>query len=173
MNENEYLLRKGFRIEEWVIQPELNRILDNGETIQVQPKIMDVLVCLAEHRGEVVLKKEIFHTVWEDTNVTEHALSRAISELRKIFKDKPNTPRVIETIPKKGYRLIPSVTFETEEPTDGFVNPSSFVASSENIRVQKGIPVNVFLFMSFLFLLLLMLVLFLSKSTHGFKHGHF
>lgn len=172
MNEHEYPLRKGFRLEEWIIQPQLNRILNNGQTIQVQPKIMDVLVCLAESRGEVVLKKELFQIVWEDTNVTEHALSRAISELRKIFKDKPNTPRVIETIPKKGYRLIPKVTFETPEPITVFANPSAFNTPTENTGLLSRIPLNVFLLMGFIFFLLLLLLV-LSNSTHGFKHGHF
>ncbi|HEX7177359.1 MAG TPA: winged helix-turn-helix domain-containing protein, partial [Pyrinomonadaceae bacterium] len=54
------------------------------------------------------------------THVTEHVLARAISELRKVFDDSAQKPRVIETIPKVGYRLIASVTAATAEENPTF-----------------------------------------------------
>ena len=80
------LLEEGFRIGEWLIQPQLNRILWREKQFQVQPKIMCVLVCLAERPGRVVTKEHLFQTVWAGTHVTEHVLSRSISELRNFSR---------------------------------------------------------------------------------------
>jgi DNA-binding winged helix-turn-helix (wHTH) protein len=78
--------------------------------IQVQPKVIAVLICLAEQPGREVTKEELLGTVWAHTHVTQHVLTRAISELRKIFYDAPEDLYVIEIIPKTGYRLIAHVS---------------------------------------------------------------
>ena len=71
---------------------------------------MDVLVCLAEHQGEVVKKEQFFETTWGDVNVTPHVLARAISEIRRTLSDEPQNPLFIQTVPKIGYRLIAPVS---------------------------------------------------------------
>jgi DNA-binding winged helix-turn-helix (wHTH) protein len=109
-----------FRVGDWLVQPRLNRVSQGATVVHVQPKIMDVLVLLAERPGEVVTREQLFRTVWAGTHVTEHALARSISELRKIFRDSPRHPRVVETIPKIGYRLIAPVV---KEPETVDVNP--------------------------------------------------
>jgi TolB-like protein/Tfp pilus assembly protein PilF len=76
---------------------------------------MGVLVCLAQHAGNPVSKDELLQEVWPDTFVTEDALKRCISELRRVLEDDARQPQVIETIPKRGYRLIAAVTTGTEE----------------------------------------------------------
>jgi TolB-like protein/DNA-binding winged helix-turn-helix (wHTH) protein/Tfp pilus assembly protein PilF len=98
-----------FQVGRWLIQPKLNSISGNGKTVHVEPKVMQVLVCLAEHAGDVVGKERLIHVVWPDTFVTDDVLTRAISELRKAFDDDPHEPRFIQTIPKGGYRLIAPV----------------------------------------------------------------
>lgn len=102
-----------FRVADWLVQPRLNRVSAGHVVTHVQPKIMDVLVLLASRPGEVVTREQLFRTVWAGTHVTEHALARSISELRKIFKDSHRRPRVVETIPKVGYRLIAPVSRES------------------------------------------------------------
>ena len=118
-------LREDFRVEGCLVQTRLNRVVSaGGQVVQVQPKIMDVLVCLAGRAGEVVTREELLGTVWAGTHVTEHVLARAISELRKVFDDSAQQPRVIETIPKVGYRLIAPVTAAGREG-----NPASETAA--------------------------------------------
>ena len=68
--------------------------------------MMGVLVCLAQRSGEVVPKEDIVRAVWQDTFVTDDVLVRCISELRKLFADNAGRPKVIETISKRGYRLL-------------------------------------------------------------------
>lgn len=103
--------RAEFRVGDFLVRPRLNQVVrPSGRVARVQPKIMEVLVVLAGRAGEVVTREEMFETVWEGTHVSEHALARAISALRKLFGDDRARPRFIETIPKTGYRLVAAVT---------------------------------------------------------------
>lgn len=88
---------------------------EDGET-RVEPKVMRVLQCLAKQPGEVVTKDEFMDTVWGDTIVTDDALLRCISELRKAFSDDAQHPDYIETIRSQGYRLIAPVRERTVPP---------------------------------------------------------
>lgn len=97
------------RIGSWQVQPALNRMTDNGQTVQVEPRIMHVLVCLASRPGEVLSRSVLLDSVWDEVVVAEEALTVAISELRRIFGDDPRSPRYIETIRKGGYRLVAPV----------------------------------------------------------------
>jgi TolB-like protein/tetratricopeptide (TPR) repeat protein len=72
--------------------------------------MMEVLVCLASRPGESISKETIIKTVWPDTFVSDDALIRCVFELRRVFGDDARAPGVIQTIPKRGYRLlIPAV----------------------------------------------------------------
>ena len=70
---------------------------------------MDVLACLARHQGRVVLKDELLAEVWPDRIITESGMVRCIAELRQLLGDDSHSPRYIETIAKRGYRLLPPV----------------------------------------------------------------
>jgi Tol biopolymer transport system component/DNA-binding winged helix-turn-helix (wHTH) protein len=98
---------ESFRIANRVVDPSLNRItVADGTTVQVEPKVMSVLVVLAERPSEVVTREELLARVWNGVFVTDDALHRTIRELRRLFDDDAEAPRVIETIRKRGYRLI-------------------------------------------------------------------
>lgn len=98
-----------FRVGPWLVKPSLNVISSNGTTVRLEPKVMEVLVCLAGHAGEALPKETLLQTVWTDTFVSEDVLKRCISELRRVFEDDAREPRIIETIPKRGYRLLAPV----------------------------------------------------------------
>ena len=95
-----------FAIGPWVLDTESNTIYRDGRVIRLEPKVVEVCACLADRAGEVVRKEELIGAVWPDTFVTDDVLSHAISELRKAFEDDARQPRFIETIPKRGYRMI-------------------------------------------------------------------
>jgi TolB-like protein/DNA-binding winged helix-turn-helix (wHTH) protein/tetratricopeptide (TPR) repeat protein len=105
-----------FRVGPWLVRPSLNTISQNGTSNRVEPKMMGVLVCLAEHAGEVVPKEKLLQVVWPDTFVSDDVLKRSVSELRHVFGDDAHESRIIETIPRRGYRLLVAVT-----PTNGQV----------------------------------------------------
>lgn len=96
---------KDFRLGAWVVAPKLNGLSCNGKTVHLEPKVMQVLLCLAE-AGDVVPKEKLMGTVWAGTFVTDDVLTRSISELRKVFEDDAKNPQYIQTIPKGGYRLL-------------------------------------------------------------------
>lgn len=99
-----------FQLGDWLVRPRLNRLERAGHTMQLEPKMMDVLSLLASRVGDVVSKREINDTVWADVFVSESVITRAIAGLRKAFDDDASNPRFIETIAKRGYRLIAPVT---------------------------------------------------------------
>ena len=83
--------------------------------VRLEPKVMQVLVCLADNGGEVVSREELIARVWPDVFVTDDVLHRAIRELRRIFGDSSSHPRYIETIRKRGYRLmVPTAAVSSE-----------------------------------------------------------
>jgi len=98
-----------FRLRDRVIRPDLNRIERGDVSVQVEPRVMDVLVYLAEHAGRVVSRDELLDRIWGETIVVEHVLTRAISELRRVLDDDPEKPLFVETIRKRGYRLVAPV----------------------------------------------------------------
>ena len=96
------------------MEPRLNRLTRGDTSIQIELKMMDVLVCLAERAGELVTRQEIFDTVWAVEFITEKTLTRAIAELRRTLGDDAKQPSYIETIHRKGYRLIAPVKMGPE-----------------------------------------------------------
>ncbi len=102
-------MERSIRVGLWLVEPDLNSISCDGQKAHVEPKAMQVLLRLADSPGETVSKDEIIRSVWPDTFVGDDALSRAIYELRKAFQDNSQQPQVIQTIAKRGYRLIAPV----------------------------------------------------------------
>lgn len=114
-----------FQVGPWLVAPKLNSLSCNGHTVRVEPKAMQVLVRLAEEKGDPVSKEELIRSVWADTFVTDDVLTRSISELRKAFGDDSRNSQFIETIPRGGYRLAsPVVLIEPEKEKSATPNVS-------------------------------------------------
>jgi len=92
-----------------LVQPSLNTITRCGEPVHVCPKAMDVLVALARSAGEVVPQVVLVDTVWARRFLGDSVLKTAISELRTALGDDARTQRVIQTIAKRGYRLVAAI----------------------------------------------------------------
>ncbi len=102
----EKAVTEDFQLDDWLVQPSLNRLSRGGDSVQVEPKLMDVLAFLAANAGEVVSKDDITDAVWTDQFITDSVVTRAIAALRRALQDSAQSPRYIETISKRGYRLI-------------------------------------------------------------------
>jgi Tol biopolymer transport system component/DNA-binding winged helix-turn-helix (wHTH) protein len=108
-----------FKLNQWLVQPALNRISGPDGDVQVEPRVMRVLLVLADKPWEVVSRETLLDEVWGDAVVGEEILTRAISELRRVFGDSARDPKFIETIRHHGYRLIADVgTAEGETEPD-------------------------------------------------------
>ncbi|GJL93554.1 winged helix-turn-helix domain-containing protein [Hyphococcus sp.] len=113
---------QSFIIGDWRADPAACSISRNGETISLEPKVMDLLVLLHSEPGKVFSREEIDVALWPGVTVGDDTLARAVSKLRRALGDSAGEPRYVETIPKRGYRLIaavaPIVSSETTAPTE-------------------------------------------------------
>lgn len=110
-----------FRVGKWLVEPDTGRLASEDEEAKLEPKVMQVLVYLAGQPGNVVSREELENTVWSGTVVGYDAVAGTIIKLRKALGDNSKHPRYIETIPKKGYRLIAEVSHEVSEPAPSMV----------------------------------------------------
>ena len=95
------------RIGDWEAHPSTGVLHHrDGREERIEPRLMDLLLFLAERPGEVIAREEILAAVWTALVVDEDALARAVSRLRRALGDDAKAPAYIETIPKRGYRLI-------------------------------------------------------------------
>lgn len=99
-----------FFVEDWHVDPSLGRISCGDKVIKLEPKAMMVLLCLAREAGDVISREQLESTVWADRVVGYDSLATAIIKIRKAFNDDSKNSQFIETVPKRGYRLIASVT---------------------------------------------------------------
>ncbi len=100
-----------FMVGRWHVEPAASELQDGDLTVRLRPKTMDLLVVLAEKPGEVLGTRDLLDRVWPDVVVGDASLSMLVVELRKALGDDPKNPEFIETIPRKGYRLIAPVSW--------------------------------------------------------------
>jgi DNA-binding winged helix-turn-helix (wHTH) protein len=111
-------------VGDWLVEPMCTRIQKDGCFRPVQPLSMDILVHLAERAGEVVGTTELLDLFWPDRYVGSDAVHRRIANLRSALEDDTAKPRYIETIRKRGYRLIAPVRCRSPEvlPVNGLLD---------------------------------------------------
>lgn len=95
-----------FYVGEWLVEPASGRISREDRVVKLEPRVMDLLICLASRPGEVMSREELESIVWAGMIVGYDSLASAVIKLRKAFEDDSRNPKVIETVSKRGYRLI-------------------------------------------------------------------
>ena len=102
------------RIGDWLLQPSIDRLSRNGTSVHLRPQLTNLLVLLAQNAGRTVSKDEILSKVWEGQFVAESGMTRCIAEIRQALGDDARDPKIVQTITKRGYRLMAPV--ERVEP---------------------------------------------------------
>lgn len=154
-SEQEISTETPFCVADWYVDPAAGRISRQGAEIKLEPKVMSVLVYLAQHSGKVVSREKLEASVWEGVVVGYDALASTIIKLRKAFGDSSRNPEIIETVSKKGYRLIAAVSHDKQaEPHrpragHGYRSPNTFR--------------NAFIYVSFALLCVLALYVLLDQ----------
>lgn len=118
-------------IGEWRVDPAANELTRAGTAVRVEPKVMQVLLQLAECAGGVVSRDQLLDAVWPGVVVGDEALTQTIIKLRRALGDDPRAPAYVETIAKRGYRLVarvrrgtnPSVAENAAQATAGASAP--------------------------------------------------
>lgn len=98
-----------FWLDDWHVDPAAGRISRQGAEVRLEPRVMSVLVLLAAKPGVVMSREAIETEVWKGMVVGYDALASTIIKLRKALGDDSRQPRYVETVSKKGYRLIAPV----------------------------------------------------------------
>ena len=105
------------RIGAWRVDPALDEISRDGKTVKLEPKMMRLLVCLAEHAGHVVSVDQLLNEVWKDVIVTSDSVYHAVAALRRLLGDDNKEPVYIANVLRRGYRLVAPVTPSIAAPT--------------------------------------------------------
>jgi DNA-binding winged helix-turn-helix (wHTH) protein/TolB-like protein len=100
---------EALRIGDWLADPEANRLRRGEEVLHLEPKAMTVLMLLAARPGRLLTREELFAAAWPGLVVGDEALTQCIIKLRRALGDDARAASYIETVSKRGYRLIAPV----------------------------------------------------------------
>lgn len=113
------LLEQGWstvwRFEEFRLDVTNQCLWHGAERVPLMPKPFAVLHYLVEHAGRLVTQDQLLAAIWPDAHVQPEVLRRYVLEIRRALGDQVEMPRFLETLPKRGYRFIPDVTFSDPE----------------------------------------------------------
>ncbi|MCM2310572.1 MAG: tetratricopeptide repeat protein [Steroidobacteraceae bacterium] len=133
-----------FRVGDWVADPARDLLVRGDEQVKIEPRSMEVLRRLARQPGAVVSQAELEADVWAGVIVTSQSVYQAIAQLRRVLGDNPREPRYIETVPRRGYRLVtPVAPVVSEAPTTDDVpaqavpEPDPTPAPAQPMRLRR------------------------------------
>src|SRR2546430_2842293 len=105
-----------YRFHDYTLDPASREVRHGTHRIALEPKVLQVLLYLLEHRDRMVSKAELLEQCWPETFVSESALTRCLARLRKAVQTTPTAP-VIETLHRQGYRFVAEVSVLTPMPS--------------------------------------------------------
>lgn len=131
-------LLQGFYLKNLLVEPLTGKVTGPSGNGQLGPRAAEVLVQLASSPGEVVGRDTLLDEVWGEGQGSTELLSRAVSEIRHALDDHPDNPAFIQTLPRRGYRLI--VTPESvDESTSSIVLGVSHGARTGDIGILENL----------------------------------
>ena len=140
-----------WRIGEWRVDPDLNELSREGQTIRLEPRTMRLLLYLAAHAGRVVEVQQLLDEIWPNVVVTQSSVYQAVLQLRRILGDDTEHPAYIENVPRRGYRLIaPVASSDTssaaaEHPALNSVRHAPLAQNVGNVpALEKSVAVMAF-----------------------------
>ena len=98
-----------FSLGECRIYPAGNELRRGNARVQLEPKVMALLCHLAQNAGDTLSREQLFEALWPGVIVSDDTLTQAIIKLRKALGDSARNPKYIQTVPKRGYRLVAAV----------------------------------------------------------------
>ena len=140
MNRN---LLQGFYLAGFHIDPGGGQVTGPAKSVHLPPKAMEVLLCLASDPGALVTRQSLLDAVWGEGAGSPDALTHAIGDIRHALGDHHDHPEFIQTLPRRGYRLLVAVNLKratpfTSNPAEPNTEPNSELSLLENLR-QRGV----------------------------------
>ena len=114
-------LEQGFQLDDLRVDPQTGEVAGPGGRARLDRKVMDVLVYMARHAGHVVTREELHTALWPGAVVTDDAATRCFYELRRQLSRAGGHDRyraLVETLPKRGYRLNGTVAAQAPAIAD-------------------------------------------------------
>lgn len=148
-------MRADFQLGEWIVRPQRDCIERGRRTVHVKPKSMAVLEQLARAAGDTVTREELFAAVWPGGVVSDDVLTQCIAELRRAFGDSARHPGYIETIPKIGFRLLPTVMPLASAGHETARTQSDATANTSELKRGPNLRVPFFILSTIMFGLVL------------------
>ena len=129
-----------FRFGPFVLDVADRSLKRDGAAVALTPKLFDLLVALVENAGRLVEKDPLLKTVWPDVAVEEGNLTKGIFSLRQVLEQDSGV-RYIETVPKRGYRFVASVTKQrsTATSTPGQAETNEAPATTATAPPEPGV----------------------------------
>ena len=128
----------GIKFADFTVDLQAGELRKNGTRVHLQEQPFQILVILTQRAGEVVTRQELRQHLWPaDTFVDfDNSLNAAIAKIREALGDSAEAPRFIETLPRRGYRFIGSLTSK-EEPSDGKASAILALPSGGSVAGRK------------------------------------
>jgi transcriptional activator of cad operon len=114
------------RIGAWRVDPALDEISKDGNTVKLERRAMQLLLCLAKHADQVVSVEQLLDEVWTGVVVTPDSVYHAVAALRRMLGDDSRDPTYIANVPRRGYRLVAPVApwMVPNVPVEGSPSPT-------------------------------------------------
>jgi DNA-binding winged helix-turn-helix (wHTH) protein/TolB-like protein len=111
-------LRQGFRLGEWEVLPLRGVLRRDGHEEKPEPRVFGVLIALAKRDGDLVTRDELVDELWDGRPTSDEPINRCLSQLRRHLGDKSRPHRYVETLTRRGYRLMQPVELLTPTEQD-------------------------------------------------------
>src|SRR5687768_1739512 len=105
-----------FRFGDFELDLDRYELRRGGEVVKTEPRVLEVLNFLIEHRARVVPKEELLDTIWRDVHVSESAMTTAIRDARRALGDSSADPRWIRTVYGRGFRFVGEIALTPVAP---------------------------------------------------------
>jgi DNA-binding winged helix-turn-helix (wHTH) protein len=130
---------QSFRFDRFELDPAERQLTDNGAVVEINGRYLDALTLLVREQGRLVSKDRFLDEVWRGVPVTDEALTQCIKTLRRQLGDDAGQPRLIETVPKHGYRFIAPVEREAPPPRALADQPSEILVLGAGGTIGGGL----------------------------------
>ena len=107
-----------FRVGEWVVQADRGQLIGQRGPVLVEPRVMQLLVYLAERAGQVISADQLLIDIWRGAFYGDNPVHKCVAMLRKALGDDAQAPSYIQTLRKRGYRMIAAVSMPEEFVAD-------------------------------------------------------
>ena len=140
------------RIGDWCVDPGAGQIVRDGETHPLDVRSMRLLLCLADHAGDVVSIDDLLDHVWAGVTVTPDSVYQAVASLRSLLGNDPKQPTYIATAPRLGYKLVAAVgpcvnqnSTPMRDPVLDSLPPSPLVIQRHGVNFRHAIAATLLL----------------------------